>query len=70
MTAGRLSSVGTLPVECVGLHQLHWFKFVNHLSSAFSVVSMTVLLVLSMFLLPCGVDGLPSGLVDVVFGLT
>jgi hypothetical protein len=30
---------------------------------------MTVLLVLSMFLLPSGVDDLPSGLVDVVFGL-
>jgi hypothetical protein len=34
---------------CRSLHPLHWFKLVNHLSSASSVVSMTVLaVVLSM----------------------
>ena len=55
---------------CRSSHSLHWFKLVNHLSSAFSVVSMTVLLVLSMLSLTCVVDDLPSGLVDVVFGLT
>ena len=32
---------------CRSSHSLHWFKLVYHLSSAFSVVSMTVLLVLS-----------------------
>ena len=55
---------------CRSSHSLHWFKFVYHLSSTFSVVSMIVLLVLSMLSLPCGVDDLPSGLVDVVFGLS
>ena len=66
MVAGRLSSVSTLSVEGV---PLHWIKLVNHLSSASFVVSMTVLPVLSM-LLPWNVDGLPSGLVDVVFDVS
>jgi hypothetical protein len=55
---------------CRSSHSLHWFKLVYHLSSTFSVVSMIVLLVLSMLSLPCGFDDLPSGLVDVVFGLS
>ncbi len=60
MVAGRLFSVGTCPVECVVLQPIHWSKFVNRLSSASSTVSMTVLVVLSMLSLPCGVDDLRS----------
>jgi hypothetical protein len=53
---------------CCSSHPIHWFKFVNHLSSASSTVSMTVLVVLSMVSLPRGVDVLPCGRIDVVFG--
>ena len=41
---------------CRFLYPLHWFKLVNHLSSVSPTVSMTVLVVLSMLSLPCGVD--------------
>jgi hypothetical protein len=44
-------------------YQLNWSKFPNRLSSAFSVVSISTVVVLSMLPLPCGVDDL--GLVDV-----
>jgi hypothetical protein len=43
---------------CWSPHQLHWPKPVNHLSSASSTVSMTVLVVLSILSLPCVVDDL------------
>ena len=41
---------------CWSPHQLHWSTLVNHLSSDSSTVSMTILVVLSMLSLPCGVD--------------
>jgi hypothetical protein len=44
-------------------HQLNWSKLVNRLSSVFSLVSISTVVVLSMLPLPCGVDDL--GLVDV-----
>jgi hypothetical protein len=44
-------------------HQLNWSNLANRLSSAFSAVSISTVVVLSMLPLPCGVDDL--GLVDV-----
>ena len=43
---------------CWSSHPIHWSKLVNRLSSASSTVSMTVLVVLSVLYLSCGVDDL------------